>query len=144
MTAAAKLLAPISALLLGFLLIMTVVSIDHGWTSERGGAGDPGDVSAEWVTRGTLFSPPLAAMIAQAVLTALALLPRRAWQLVAGAGLALIGVLYVVGSLAEPLDPVASDPNVAVYWLLRLTGLVGAIALAAAGVATVLAARRSG
>jgi len=38
---------------------------------------------------------------------------------------------------------VASDPNVAVYWLLRITGLVGAVALAVAGVATVLAARRS-
>ena len=37
----------------------------------------------------------------------------------------------------------ASDPNVAVYWLLRITGLVGAVALAAAGVATALAALRS-
>jgi len=138
----AKLLVPISALLLGFLLIITVVSIDHGWTAEFGDVGDPTDVSGEWITRGTLFSPPLAPIIAQAVLTALALVRRRAAQLVAGAGLALLGVLYIVGGLGEPFDPVASDPNAAVYLLLRITGLVGAVALAAAGVATVLAALR--
>ncbi len=143
-TGAARLLAPISALLLGFLLIMTVVSIDHGWAAEFSGVGDSGDVSGEWVTRGTLFTPPLAPMVVQAVLTALALVRRRVWQIVAGAGLALLGCLYVVGSLAEPLDPVASDPNVAIYALIRITGLVGAVALAVAGVAAVLVARRSG
>lgn len=142
--ATAKLLAPISALLLGFWLIITVVSIDHGWTAERGEVGDPTDVSGEWVTRGTLFSPPLAPMIAQAVLTALALVQRRVWQLVAGVGLAIVGCLYVVGGLGEPFDPVASDPKVAVSALLRITGLVGAIALIAAGVATAIAAIRNG
>jgi hypothetical protein len=141
--ALAKLLAPVSALLLGFWLIVTVVSIDHGWTAEFGDVGDPNDVSGEWASRGTLFSPPLAPMIAQALLTALALVQRRIWQLVAGAGLALLGVLYVVGGLGEPLDPVASDPGVVVYALLRLTGLVGAGALVVAGVATVIAARRA-
>ena len=139
----AKLLVPISALLLGFWLIVTVVSIDHGWTAEFGDVGDPKDVSGEWVSRGTLFSPPLAPMIAQALLTALALVQRRVWQLVAGAGLALLGALYVVGGLGEPLDPVASDPSVLVYALLRLTGLVGAAALVVTGIATVIAARRA-
>jgi hypothetical protein len=141
-TAAAKLLAPISALLLGFLLIITVVSIDHGWTAELGSVGDATDVSGEWVTRGTLFTPPLVPMVAQAVLTGLALVRRRVWQIVAGAGLAVLGVLYVVGSLGEPIDPVASDPNTGVYWLLRVTGLVGALALTVTGVAMVLAARK--
>jgi len=56
----ARLLAPISALLLGFWLIVTVISIDHGWTAELGSVGDPGNVSDEWISRGTLFSPPLA------------------------------------------------------------------------------------
>jgi hypothetical protein len=139
----AKLLAPVSALLLGFWLIVTVVSIDHGWTAEFGDVGDPNDVSGEWVSRGTLFSPPLAPMIAQALLTALALVQTRIWQLVAGAGLALLGALYVVGGLGEPLDPVASDPGVVVYALLRLAGLVGAAALVVAGIATVIAARRA-
>ena len=50
-----------------------MISIDHGWTAELGSVGDAGDVSGEWVSRGTLFSPPLAPLIAQAVLTALAL-----------------------------------------------------------------------
>jgi hypothetical protein len=56
--------------------------------------------------------------------------------------LALLGALYLVGGLGEPLDPAASDPNVVVYALLRITGLLGAVALIAAGVATVLAALR--
>ena len=140
--ALAELLVPISSLLLGFWVIITVVSIDHGWAAELGSVGDGGDVSGEWVTRGTLFTPPLAPMIAQAVLTALALVRRRGWRLVAGAGLALLGALYLVGGLGEPLDPVASDPDVVVYALLRITGLLGALALIAAGVATVLAALR--
>ncbi len=138
----AKLLVPISALLLGFWLIMTVVSIDHGWTAEFTDVGNPDDVSGEWVTRGTLFSPPLAAMLAQAALTALALVRRRVPQLVAGAGLALLGCLYIVGGLGEPFDPVASDPHLAVSVLLRITGLAGAGGLVAAGVATVNGARR--
>ena len=140
--AVAELLVPISSLLLGFWLIITVVSIDHGWTAELGSVGEPGDVSGEWVTRGTLFTPPLAPMIAQAGLTALALVRGRPWRLVAGAGLALLGALYLVGGLAEPLDPVASDPNVVVYALLRITGLVGAIGLVAAGTATAATALR--
>ena len=138
----AELLAPISALLLGFWLIVTVISIDHGWTAELGSVGDPGDVSGEWVSRGTLFSPPLAPLIAQAVLTALALAKGRVWQVVAGAGLAILGVVYLAAGLGEPFDPTASDPNALVYWLLRLTGLAGAVALTAAGVAAAIAAWR--
>jgi len=98
----ARLLVPISALLLGSWLILT-----------------------------------------QGVLTALALMKRRAWQVVAGAGLALLGCLFVVGGLGEPLDPVASDVNAGVSALLCITGLVGALALVAAGVAAVVAALRS-
>jgi hypothetical protein len=119
----AKLLAPVSSLLLGFWLIITVVSIDHGWAAEFGDAGDPTDVSGKWVSRGTLFTPPL-------------------WQLVAGVGLALLGVLYLVGGLAEPIDPAASDPNVVVYWLLRLVGLAGAAALVVTAAAAAIAAWR--
>ena len=79
-------------------------------------------------------------MIAQAVLTALACAqeaggssPERA---------SLLGALYLVGGLGKPLDPVASDPNGVVYALLRITGLLGAIALVAAGAATVIASLR--
>ena len=139
----ARLLVSISALLLGFWLIITVVAIDHGWAAESGDVGNPDDVSGEWVTGGTLFTPPLAPMLAQGVLTALALVKRRAWQVVAGSGLALLGCLYVVGGLGEPLDPAASDVNAGVSVLLRITGLVGAFALVAAGAAAVVAALRS-
>ena len=138
----ARLLVPISALLLGFWLIVTVVSIDHGWTAEFGRVGDPGDVSGEWITRGTFFTPPLAPMLAQAALTALALVHGKVAQIVAGAGLALLGCLYIAGGLGEPFDPVASDPNVVVHVLLRIAGLVGTVALIAAGVATAVVGRR--
>jgi hypothetical protein len=137
-----RLLVPISALLLGFWLIITVVAIDHGWAAEFPDVGNSNDVSGEWLTRGTLFTPPLAPMVAQAALTALAFLKRRVWRVVAGAGLALVGCLYVVGGLGEPFDPAASDVNAGVSALLRVTGLVGALALVAAGVATAVAAVR--
>ena len=140
----ARLLAPISSILLGFWLIATVISISHGWTAELGSVGDANDVSGEWVSRGTLFSPPLAPMIAQAVLTGLALLRGRVWQVVAGTGLAILGVIYLAAGLGEPFDPTASDPNAVAYWLLRLAGLVGAAALTAAGVAAAITAWRSG
>ena len=138
----ARLLAPISALLLGFWLIVTVVAIDHGWTAELGSVGDPTNVSGEWVTRGTLVSPPLAPLVAQAALTALALVQRRPWQVVAGAGLAILGVVYLAAGVSEPLEPTASHPNAVAYWLLRVAGLAGAAALTAAGVAAAIAAWR--
>ncbi len=138
----AKLLAPISALLLGFWLIATVVSIDHGWASELGEVGKANDVSGEWLSRGTLFSPPLAPLIVQALLTALALRPGKIWQLVTGAGLAVLGALYVVGGLGQPLDPVAFDPSFVAHALLRVTGLVGSVALVVAGIAAAFAAWR--
>jgi hypothetical protein len=138
----AGLLAPVSAIVLGFWLIATVVAIDHGWADELWGTGDPTNVSGEWVARGTLFSPPLAALVVQAVLTALALLRGRIWRLVAGAGLALLGCLYLVIGLGEPFDPVASDPHIVPHVLLRLTGLVGGAALVAVGSAAVIQARR--
>jgi hypothetical protein len=139
----AGLLAPVSAIVLGFWLIATVVSIDHGWADELWGAGDPTNVSGEWLARGTLFSPPLAALIVQAVLTALALLRGRIWRLVAGAGLALLGCLYVVIGLGEPFDPAGSDPRVVAHVLLRLAGLVGAVALVVTGSAAAIQARRA-
>ena len=105
----AKLLVPISALLLGFWLIVTVISIDHGWTAELGSVGDPGNVSEEWVSRETLFSPPLVPLLAQAALMALALVRRRVWQIVASVGLAILGVVYLAAGLGEPFDPTASD-----------------------------------
>jgi hypothetical protein len=138
----AKLLAPVSAMLLGFWLIVTVISIDHGWAAELGDVGDPDDVSGEWVSRGTLFSPPLVPMLAQAALTALALVRRRVWQVVAASGLAILGVIYLAAGLGEPFDPTASDPSLVVYWLLRLVGLAGAVALIAAGVSAAIAAWR--
>jgi hypothetical protein len=138
----AGLLAPVSAIVLGLWLIATVVSIDHGWADELWNVGDPAAVSSEWTTRGTLFSPPLALLIVQAALTGLALLRSRIWRLVAGAGLALLGCLYVVIGLGEPIDPVASDPHVVAHVLLRAAGLLGAAVLAATGSAAVIAARR--
>ena len=135
MWAAARLLVPLSTMLLGFWMIATVLGVDNGWPAELGSVGDPQDVAGEWAARGTLFSPPLAAMVAQAALTALALAPRPAAQLTAGGGLAVLGCLYLIGGFGDPLDPAASDPNVVANVLLRAAGVVGAAALAATGVA---------
>jgi hypothetical protein len=133
-----KLLAPISALLLGYWLIVTGIAIERGWPAEVGSVGDAENVSGEWVTRGTLVSPPLAPLLVQAALTGLALLRRRAWRVVSGAGLAVLGVVYLAAGLAEPFDPEASDPNLLVLWVLRVLGMAGSVALVIAGVAAAI------
>ena len=138
MAAHTRALVSVSAVLLVYWLITTAIAIDQGWPAEFGSVGDPTDVAGEWVSRGTLLSPPLVPMLAQGLFTLLALARRRGWRIVAGLGLAALGVLYTIGGLGEPLDPEASNPPVALYAALRVAGLVGCIALAALAVATVM------
>ncbi len=133
----------VSVGLLAFCVVSTPVAIEQGWPAEFGGLGDPDDVADEWMTRGTLISPPLAPMVVQALLTPLALLRRPAWRTVAGLGLAIVGALYVVGGFGEPFEPVRSDPPVVLYAVLRFLGIAGGIALAVLGLVTALAAIRS-
>ena len=127
----------VSFLLIAYWLVAVVVAITQDWPAEFSTtpADDP-DTVGQWIVRGSLVSAPLAPFVAQVVLTGLALLRRPGWRIVAGVGFALLGVLYVIGSLGEPLDPERSDPPVLVYGAFRLIGVVAALALVVLGAAT--------
>ena len=70
------------------------------------------------------------------------MLERPGWRVFAGIGLALLGVVYVIGNLGEPLDPERSDPPVIVYGAFRIIGVAGALALIVLGVLTARSAIR--
>lgn len=131
-----------SAALLVLWVVATVVAIDQGWPYEWGGTGDPGAVGEEWVGKGTLISPPLVTLLAQVLFTGALLLQRR-WFLVAGGlGLAILGVLYTVASLGEPIDPTLSDPPAAVRLAFLAGALAGAALLVVLGAITAVRAVR--
>ena len=139
----ARALALVSCLLLVYGLVAATVAIRQDWPAEFGTtrADDPETV-VQWVVRGSLISAPLAPLVAQVVLTGLALLERPGWRVFAGIGFALLGVVYVIGNLGEPLDPERSDPPVIVYGAFRIIGVAGALALIVLGVLTARSAIR--
>jgi hypothetical protein len=122
-------LVVVSIAVLVYWAVATLVAVQAGWPAEFSGLGDPSDVSGEWASRGTLVSPPLLPMVAQAALTLLVLVDRRSALAVAGFGLAAIGALYAIGGLGEPLRPDRSGPPLALYWILKALGIAGGLAL---------------
>ena len=139
----ARALVLVSGLLLVYALVAMVVAITQDWPAEFSttSADDPETV-VQWIVRGSLISAPLAPLVAQVVLTGLALLERPGWRVFAGIGFALLGVVYVIGNLGEPLDPERSDPPVIVYGAFRMIGVAGALALLVLGVLTARSAIR--
>ena len=139
----ARALVLVSGLLLVYALVAMVVAITQDWPAEFSttSADDPETV-VQWIVRGSLISAPLAPLVAQVVLTGLALLERRGWRVVAGIGFALLGVVYMIGNLGEPLDPERSDPPVIVYGAFRMIGVAVVVALLVLGVLTARSAIR--
>jgi len=139
----ARALVLVSCLLLVYSVVAIVVAIAQDWPAEFSTtpSDDPQTVG-QWIVRGSLVSAPLAPIAAQVVLTGLALLERYGWRLVAGVGFAVLGVVYTIGSLGEPLDPDRSDPPVIVYGAFRVVGLVAALTLVILGVLTTRSAIR--
>ena len=127
----------VSCLLLVYWVVGIVAAIMQDWPAEFSTtpADDPETVW-QWIVRGSLVSAPIAPIAAQAVLTGLALLERPGWRIVAGVGFALLGVVYTIGTLGEPLDPERSDPPVIVYGAFRVFGLAAALTLVVLGVLT--------
>ena len=136
-------LVVVSIAVLVYWAVATLLAVQAGWPAEFSGLGDPSDVSGEWASRGTLVSPPLLPLVAQAALTLLVLVDRRSALAVAGLGLAAIGALYAIGGLGEPLRPDRSDPPLALYWILKSLGIAGGLALVVTGVETGGAAIRN-
>ncbi len=121
MRPATRRLVSVAALIFAVWVAGTVVSIVAGWPAQFGGPGDPDDVTGEFLSRGTVFSPPLALMVALVVFALLAP-SRRWWGTLGVVGLCLLAVITLVGSLGEAFAPSTPDvPRAA----LVASGVVG-------------------
>ena len=132
----------ISVSLLAFWILATILGVAQGWPAEFGGLGDPDDVSGEWVTRGTLISPPIYLVAAQGALTLVLFLESRLLRGIAGFGLAALGAYFAIVGFGEPFDPELSDPPVALYAVLKGVGIAGSLGLVWAGVETAVSTFR--
>ncbi len=121
----------------------TVVALVARWPAQFGGPGDPDNVATEFLSRGTVLSPPLFVMAALVVFVLL--VPnRRSWGTLGVVGLCLLAVLTFVGSLGEAFAP--STPDVPRTALIA-SGVVGVLlcpALLLSGVAELVDRARSG
>jgi hypothetical protein len=129
-------LVVLSVGLIVFWVLATVLAVAQGWPAEFNGLGDPGDVSGEWASRGTLVSPPVFPLAAQVALTLVLFLDRRLMLGIAGFGLAVLGAVYAIAGFGEPFDPTSSEPPVALYAVLKGVGIAGSLGLVWAGVET--------
>jgi hypothetical protein len=140
----ARRLILVSGLLLAYWVVMAVLAISQDWPAEfdTTAADDP-ETLAEWVVRGSLVHAPLAPLIVQAALTLLASLRGRGWVAAAGIGLTLVGAVYTIGFLGEPLlEPERSDPPLVLYAAVRVIGLGLVAAMIVLGVLTAVRALR--
>jgi len=111
-----------------------VISVAAELPSEFDGVRDPDEVLSDSVTVGTLLAAPLTTLVALGVAMLLAWRGGR-WLRSAGlVGAAVLGVLFTVGTLAEPLHPEASDPPVAflLAWKVLAAGLCAGLAILSA------------
>ena len=131
-----------SIALLVLWVLLTFVAVWRGWPAEFNGVGDPDQVGDEWVSRGTLLSPPFAALVAQVVLTILAFIERRWILMFAGLGLGVLGAFFTIALVGEPIHPERSDPPAGLLWLLKALGVAGALGLVVTGVETGVGALR--
>jgi hypothetical protein len=116
-------LVSVSALIFVVWVVGTVVSIVAGWPAQIGGPGNPNDVAGEYLSRGTVLSPPLFLMVALIVF--ILLVPNhRWWGMLGVVGLCLLAVVTLIGSLGEAFAPTTPDVPRAV---LVASGVLGVV-----------------
>ena len=80
----------------------TVIGLTERWPAQFGGDGESSKIATQWMTKGTVLSPPLFMLFAMAVAVALVMAGSRSWVRALGACLAIVaGAVGVVGSLGE-------------------------------------------
>jgi hypothetical protein len=103
----------------------TAVAVWANWPAQLGAVGT--DAAAEWMTRGTALSAPLAPLVALVVAVVLASLP--GWlNRVGGALVVLLSLLFMVAALGEAFAPATPDVPKGV---LVASGVVGVLTAAA-------------
>ena len=131
-----------AAVALGVWALGAVLAVAARWPAQFGGSGDPDAVAAEFVARGTATAPPLPLLVVVAGLALLAR-SRRWWGTAAVAGLCVVAVLTLVGSLGEALAPPTPDVPRAVLVASGAVGAAVSLALLAAGVLELRDRRRA-
>lgn len=121
-------------------VLATIVAVILDLPAQFGGVGT--DAASEFAGRGTAVSPPLLPL---AVLAVSLLLLRRddAWATLGCVALAILGILFAIGSVGEALA--AGTPDVAKAVLVGsgiVGGLIG-VTLASLAIAAILARRQA-
>jgi uncharacterized membrane protein YhaH (DUF805 family) len=113
----------VCGLLVIVMVVGAAVSIAAEWPAQFGGQGDPDEVAAEFLSRGTALAPPVAPLLLFAICAALAS-RRDRWGTTAVVGAMLLSVVFIIGSLGEAFaEPTPDVPRAA----LITSGVVGAL-----------------
>ena len=134
----ARRLVSVAGLLFVVWSLGTVVCVAAGWPAQFGGPGNPNKVAREFLSRGTVLSPPLWVMVGLVVF-ALLVRSRRRWGTLGAVGLCLLAALTFVGSMGEALAPATPHVPRAVLVLSGVLGVVLCPALLYFGIAEVRA-----
>jgi hypothetical protein len=127
-------LVSVAALALAVWIVGTVIAVVARWPAQFGGPGNPDNVAGEFFGRGTALSPPLAPMVTLVVFVLLAP-SRRWWGTLGVAGLCLLAVLTLIGSLGEAFAPATPDVPRTVLVTSGVVGGILSVALLLSGIA---------
>ncbi|MGH2867666.1 MAG: hypothetical protein ACRDNK_08870 [Solirubrobacteraceae bacterium] len=87
---------------MGVAAVTTVIGVAERWPAQFGGAGQPSKIATQWMSKGTVLSPPLFMIVALALALAVAeLVKARSAKIVAGAIAALVGAIGTVFTIGE-------------------------------------------
>ena len=116
--------------------IGTVIGVAERWPAQFGGKGVPSKTATQWITHGTVLSPPLFMLIAMAIALALVSLGNRRAVAVFGAVVALLvtalATVFTLGemlSAATPAVPRGAQLSAVVGTMLSIAVVVTSVAL---------------
>lgn len=123
-----RLLSVVVALLV-FNAVGFVIAVAAELPAEFDGVRDPDDVLSDSVTVGSALAAPLTTLVVLSVCALLACLRSRWFAVIGLLGLIVLGTLFILGTVGEPLHPEASDPPVAFLLVWRATAVALCIML---------------
>jgi hypothetical protein len=119
-------------MVLGQNAIAAVVGMKERWPGAFGITPDPDHIT---LLSGSAIAAPLAPLLLLVGCIVLLLLPWRSLGIAGAIGAALLGILFIIGTLGEPTT---FQPESALEELFHLAGLMLAIGLVGLGVWTVV------
>lgn len=131
----ARSLGPACAAWLTIAAVGTLIALLERWPAQFGGKGDPARIHTQWLSKGTVLSPPAFLLVAMLVALALVMIGRSRTMTRVGATLAgIVSVTGIVGSLGEllaaatPAVPTGAKDAAIIGVLFSAAVLIAAIA----------------